>query len=369
MASLLDLARHGQSVWLDFIDRNLVVNGGLQRLVDGGVTGVTTNPTIFHKAISGSRDYDETIRELLEQRHNIDESELCEALMVSDVQMAADVLRSVYDRTQGRDGYVSIEVAPDLAYSIERTVASAHRLWTAVARPNVMIKVPGTAEGVRAFERLTAEGLNVNVTLLFSVARYEEVVRAWARGLSRNAHPESIASVASFFVSRVETKVDKKLDALGTPEAAKLRGRIAVANAKVAYQRFQALLKEPQIAEQLKRGARPQRPLWASTGTKDPSYSDVLYVESLIGPDTVNTLPPETLDAFLYHGQARYSLEADADVARRDLDALRAVGVDLDAITRELESEGVASFIDSWNKLLATLKEKRFAVAKDFAGQ
>jgi transaldolase len=222
---------------------------------------------------------------------------------------------------------------------------------------------------VRAFERLTAEGLNVNVTLLFSVARYEEVVRAWARGLSRNAHPESIASVASFFVSRVETKVDKKLDALGTPEAAKLRGHIAVANAKVAYQRFQALLKEPQIAEQLKRGARPQRPLWASTGTKDPSYSDVLYVESLIGPDTVNTLPPETLDAFLYHGQARYSLEADADVARRDLDALRAVGVDLDAITRELESEGVASFIDSWNKLLATLKEKRFAVAKDFAGQ
>jgi transaldolase len=369
MASLLDLARHGQSVWLDFIDRNLVANGGLQRLVDSGVTGVTTNPTIFHRAIGAGSDYDEAIRELLDQNHEIDQAELCEALMVGDVQMAADVLRSVYDRTQGRDGYVSLEVPPDLAYSSERTVASARHLWAAVQRPNVMIKVPGTAEGVLAFERLTADGINVNVTLLFAVTRYEEVVRAWARGLSRNPHPERLASVASFFVSRVDGKVDKKLDALGTPEAARLRGRIAVANAKVAYQRFQGLLKEPQIAEQLKRGARPQRPLWASTSTKDPSYSDVLYVESLVGPDTVNTLPPETLDAFLYHGEASYSLEADADVARRDLETLKAVGVDLDAITRELEAQGVASFKDSWEKLLETLKQRRFAVAKDFAGQ
>jgi transaldolase len=289
--------------------------------------------------------------------------------MVGDVQMAADVLRSVYDRTQGRDGYVSLEVPPDLAYSSERTVASGLHLWAAVQRPNVMIKVPGTAEGVLAFERLTAEGINVNVTLLFAVARYEEVVRAWARGLSRNPHPEKIASVASFFVSRVDSKVDKKLDAVSAPEAARLRGRIAVANAKVAYQRFQALLKEPLVAEQLKRGARPQRPLWASTSTKDPSYSDVLYVESLVGPDTVNTLPPETLDAFLYHGEASYSLETDADVARRDLETLKTVGVDLDAITRELEAQGVAAFKDSWEKLLETLKEKRFAVAKDFAGQ
>jgi transaldolase len=368
MASLLDLARHGQSVWLDFIDRNLVARGGLQRLVDSGVTGVTTNPSIFNKAIGGSRDYDEAIRELLEQNHEIDPTELCEALMVGDVQTAADVLRPVYDRTHGRDGYVSLEVPPDLAYSIERTVASAHRLWAAVQRPNVMIKVPGTAEGVRAFERLTGEGINVNVTLLFAVSRYEEALRAWARGLSRNDHPENIASVASFFVSRVDTKADKELDAMGGPEAARLRGRIAVGNAKVAYQRFQALLKEPEIAEQLKRGARPQRPLWASTSTKDPSYSDVLYVESLIGPDTVNTLPPETLDAFLYHGEASYSLEADSDVAQRDLEALKLLGVDLDAITRELESEGVASFRESWNKLLAALKQKCFAVAKDFAG-
>jgi len=368
MASLLDLARHGQSVWLDFIDRNLVANGGLQRLVDSGVTGVTTNPTIFHKAISASGDYDEAIRELLEQNHEIDSVQLCEALMVDDVQMAADVLRPVYDRTQGRDGYVSLEVPPDLAYNIERTVVSGHHLWTAVERPNVMIKVPGTAEGVCAFERLTAEGINVNVTLLFGVTRYEEVVRAWARGLSHNSHPERIASVASFFVSRVDSKVNKKLDAMSTPDTARLRGRTGVSNAKVAYQRFHALLKEPEIAEQLKRGARPQRPVWASTGTKDPRYSDVLYVESLIGPDTVNTLPPETLDAFLYHGEASYSLESDTDIAQRDLESLNAAGIDLDAITRELETEGVTSFSESWSKLLATLNEKRFAVAKDFAG-
>ena len=369
MGSLLDLARHGQSVWLDFIDRNLMTRGGLQRLVDSGITGVTTNPSIFNKAIGGSRDYDEAIRELLEQNHEIDPAQLCEALMVGDVQMAADVLRPVYERTQGRDGYVSLEVPPDLAHDLERTLTSAHRLWSAVQRPNVMIKVPGTAQGVHAFERLTADGVNVNVTLLFAVARYEEVVRAWARGLSRNRTPQSIASVASFFVSRVDAKVDKKLDTIAGPEAARLRGRIAVANAKAAYRCFHALLKEPEIAAQLKRGARPQRPLWASTSTKDPSYSDVLYVESLIGPDTVNTLPPETLDAFLYHGEASYSLEADIDVAQRDLDALKRLGVDLDAITSELEDEGVASFHESWNKLLAALNEKRFAVAKDFAGQ
>ena len=369
MASLHDLARLGQSVWLDFIDRNLVADGGLQRLVDGGLTGVTTNPTIFHKAIGDGRDYDETIRELLDQNHDIDETGVCEALMITDVQMAADVLRPVYERTQGRDGYVSLEVPPDLAFSVERTVSTAHRLHQAVSRPNVMIKVPGTAEGVRAFERLTAEGVSINVTLLFSVSRYEEVMRAWARGLARNPHPEKIASVASFFVSRVDSKVDKKIDTLGTPVALRLRGRIAIANAKEAYQRFRALLAQPEIAEQIKRGARPQRPLWASTSTKDRRYSDVLYVENLIGPDTVNTLPPETLDAFLYHGEAHHSLETDADVARRDLDALREVGIDLEALTQELETEGVTAFRESWNKLLASLKEKCFEVAKDFAGQ
>jgi transaldolase len=355
-------------VWLDYIDRNLVANGALQRLVDSGVCGVTTNPTIFHKAISGGADYDEAIRELLEQDHQIQPADICEALMIADVRAAADVLRPVYERTAGGDGYVSLEVPPDLAYSVERTVAAAHHLWSAVARPNVMIKVPGTAEGVKAFERLTADGVNVNVTLLFSVTRYEEVVRAWARGMARNAHPERMTSVASFFVSRVDTKVDRQLDAVGTLQARRLKGRIAIANAKIAYQRFMTLAKEPEIAAQLKRGARPQRPLWASTSTKNPAYSDVLYVESLIGENTVNTVPPETLDAFLYHGEARHTLEADVDIARRDLDAVRALGVDLDAVTRELENEGVAGFRDSWDKLLASIRQKCFAVSKAFAG-
>lgn len=368
MASLHDLSSLGQSIWLDFIDRNLVSNGGLQRLVDSGVTGVTTNPTIFHKAISGSADYDEAIRELLEQDHQIQPADICEALMVADVQGAADVLRPVHEATQGRDGYVSLEVPPDLAYSVERTVGMAHRLHDLVARPNVMIKVPGTAEGVKAFERLVAEGVNVNVTLLFAVDRYEEIVRAWARGLARNPRPQDIASVASFFVSRVDTKVDKQLDAVGSSEAQRLKGKVAIANAKLAYQRFLGLLREPDIAAQLRRGARPQRPLWASTSAKNPAYRDVVYVESLIGRDTVDTLPPETLDAFLYHGEARSSLESDADVAARDLESLAAVGVDLAQITRDLEREGVGSFRDSWDKLLASIKEKCFAVSKAFAG-
>lgn len=368
MASLHDLSKLGQSVWLDYIDRNLVSDGGLQRLVDSGVTGVTTNPTIFHKAISGSTDYDEAIRELLQGDHQIAAADICEALMVADVQMAADILRPVYDRTDGADGYVSLEVPPDLAYSIERTIAAARHLWAVTARPNVMIKVPGTAEGVKAFERLTAEGLNINVTLLFSVDRYEQVVHAWARGLARNDNPQRIASVASFFVSRVDTKVDKRLESLDGAEGQRLKGRAAVANAKLAYQRFRRLLADPEIAAQLARGARPQRPLWASTSTKNPGYSDVLYVESLIGNDTVNTLPPQTLDAFVYHGEARHTLEADVDLAQRDLEALDALGIDLHVVTRELESEGVNAFRESWDQLLDSLKQKCFAVAKAYAG-
>jgi len=366
VASIAELNRHGQSIWLDYIDRNLLDNGGLQRLLDGGVTGVTTNPTIFHKAITGSRDYDDSIRELLESDHEIGPVELCEELMVADVQAAADVLAPVFDRTGGRDGYVSLEVPPDLAHDEAGTVATAHRLRDAAGRPNVLIKVPGTVEGVRAFERLTAEGVSVNVTLLFAVQRYEEVVRAWARGLARNRDPQRIASVASFFVSRVDGKVDKRLEALATPEAQRLKGRIAIANARLAYRRFRELMAEADIARQLARGARPQRPLWASTSTKNPAYRDVLYVESLIGPDTVNTVPPETLDAFVYHGEARATLEQDVEAAQRDIAALTALGIDLAAVTRELESEGVAAFRDSWDKLLASLKDKSFAVAKDF---
>jgi transaldolase len=360
LATLAELNRLGQSIWLDFIDRELLVKGGLQRLVERGVTGVTTNPTIFHKAIAGSAAYDEAIRVQLGRNPGLSPAALTEALIVADVQGACDVLRSVYDHSAGHDGYVSIEVAPDLAFDTEGTVDAARRLWRSVARPNLMVKVPGTAAGVAAVEKLLAAGINVNVTLLFSVARYESVVEAWVRGVERAEDRRRVASVASFFVSRVDTKADKALDALGTPEASALKGRIAIANARAAYARFRTLMAEPRVRALLEDGVRPQRPLWASTGTKNKAYSDVLYVESLIGPDTVNTLPPETLEAFLDHGSAHATL--DVEGAQRDLDALRQVGVDLDAITRELEAEGVAAFQDSWNQLVAGLGEKARAL-------
>ena len=356
MASIAELNRHGQSLWLDFIDRDLLSQGGLQRLVERGVSGVTTNPTIFHKAISSGAAYDASIRTLLARRPGLAGLALTEALVIADVQAAADSLRPVYDRTAGHDGYVSIEVPPDLAFQAEATVSVAHRLWQSVDRPNLMVKVPGTAPGVSAFERLVGDGVNVNVTLLFGVARYEEVVRAWARGLQRCPHPRTLASVASFFVSRVDTKVDKALEAIGSPQALALRGRIAIANARAAYAKFRSLMAEREIHRLLENGVRPQRPLWASTGTKNKAYSDVLYVESLIGPDTVNTVPPDTLEAFVEHGNVQSTLEIDD--GQRELQALRALGVDLDAITRELEAEGVASFQDSWDKLLASVEQK-----------
>jgi transaldolase len=320
------------------------------------VSGVTTNPTIFHKAITGGSAYDASMRKALVRAPGLQPLALTEALVVADVQAAADILRPVYDRTAGHDGYVSIEVPPDLAFQAETTVTVAHQLWQSVDRPNLMVKVPGTAPGVAAFERLVGDGININVTLLFGVARYEEVVRAWARGLRRCPHPRTLASVASFFVSRVDTKVDKALDAIGSPQAQALKGRIAVANARAAYARFRSLMAERDMRELLESGVRPQRPLWASTGTKNKAYSDVLYVETLIGADTVNTLPPDTLEAFLDHGQVRPTLEADD--GQRDLDALRALGVDLDAITGALEAEGVAAFQDSWDKLLASIEQK-----------
>jgi len=363
MASLHELNRLGQSVWLDFIDRNLLDKGGLTRLVEAGVSGVTTNPTIFHKAITGSGDYDASIRALIARDPSMSAEQVTEALMVADVQAAADTLRPVYERTNGADGYVSLEVPPDLAFDAPGTVHMAHQLWKAVDRRNVMIKVPGTREGVEAFETLTADCINVNVTLLFAVSRYEEVVRAWARGLARAPQPQAVASVASFFVSRVDGKVDKQLDAIGSPQAQALKGRIAIANARWAYERFQALRRDASVAVLLQRGARPQRPLWASTSTKNPAYRDVLYVETLIGADTVNTLPPETLDAFLDHGEARGTISQDMVRVHADLAALRPLGIDLDAVTAELEREGVASFADSWIKLLDGVKAKCAEVA------
>ena len=364
MASLHELNQLGQSVWLDFIDRNLLSKGGLTRLVEAGVSGVTTNPTIFENAITDRRDNDASIRALIARKPSMLAEQVTEALMVADVQAAADTLRPVHERSAGADGYVSLEVPPDLAFDAAGTVRMAHQLWKAVDRRNVMIKVPGTREGVEAFETLTADGINVNVTLLFAVSRYEEVVQAWARGLARAAQPQSVASVASFFVSRVDSKVDKQLDAIGTPQAQALKGRIAIANARWAYERFQALRQDRAIAALLERGVRPQRPLWASTSTKNPAYRDVLYVETLIGADTVNTLPPDTLDAFLDHGEASATIAQDMPRVRDDLAALRPLGIDLDEVTAQLEREGVASFADSWIKLVEGVKAKCAQVAE-----
>jgi transaldolase len=367
MSRLIDLYQAGQSAWLDYIDRNLLINGGLKILVNAGLRGVTTNPAIFLKAITTGREYDAAIRDLLQAYPAIDAATLYEWLVIQDVQMAADILQPVYASSDGADGYVSVEVSPHLAHNTKGTLEAARHLWKSIGRGNVMLKVPATREGLPAIEQLIAEGIPVNATLLFSVARYEEVWRAYSRGVSRNSAPGKVASVASFFVSRIDGKVDPLLVQIGTPKALGLRGKIAIANAKMAYQRFQKLLAEPPFSEQRSRGARVQRVLWGSTSTKDPGYSDVRYVESLIGADTVNTIPPATLDAFQDHGVVQPALQEDGDEARRTLAGLEALGINFDTLLQELEKEGIAAFVDAHDRLLVELKEKCFAVAKHFA--
>jgi len=355
MSKLKELGAAGQSVWLDFIRRDMVTNGELAALVDEGVTGVTSNPSIFQAAIAGSDLYDEDIAAA-----EGDSLAVFEALAIADVQGAADVLRGVYDATEGFDGYVSLEVSPTLADDTEGTIADAHRLWNRVNRPNLMIKVPATTAGIVAIEELIAAGLNVNATLMFSMADYEAVAMAYVRGAERTKYPERVASVASFFVSRVDNKIDPALDAIGTDEALALRGMAAVANAKLAYRRYQEIFEGPPFAAARARGAKPQRALWASTSTKNPAYSDVLYVDELIGPNTVNTIPPATVDAFRDHGTIdATALTSDVDAAEQYFEALAALGVDVDAITEELQVEGVASFADAFSGLLATIEAQQ----------
>jgi transaldolase / glucose-6-phosphate isomerase len=356
-----ELAAEGQSIWLDYIQRNLIRSGELKRLVEeDGIRGVTSNPTIFEKAIAGSTDYDEALRALLAKDPNAEVGKLYEPLAIEDIQMAADVLRSVYDATSGDDGYVSLEVSPHLAHDTQGTISEAKRLRAAVDRPNIMIKVPGTPEGVPAFEQLIADGVNVNVTLMFSMGHYEAVARAYVKGLERCANPAKVASVASFFVSRVDTAVDKALESLGTQQALSLLGKIAIANSKIVYQRFLQIFHGEGFAALRQRGARVQRPLWASTGTKNPKYSDVLYVENLIGPETVNTLPPETLNAFKDHGRIiSDAVRENLDEAAAALGRLKAVGIDLNAITEKLQQDGVAAFAASFDQLMAALEKKR----------
>jgi transaldolase/transaldolase/glucose-6-phosphate isomerase len=359
MNPLRQLRDHGQSIWLDDIRRSLMTSGELRSLIEeDGLRGMTSNPTIFEKSISGTSDYDESLRKIMEEDRRLGVKEVYEKLAIEDIQMATNALGSVYDATSGEDGYVSLEVSPELANDTDATIAEAERLWQAVDHPNLMIKVPATPAGLPAFETLIANGVNVNVTLMFSLRHYEDVAQAYIRGLSRAKHPETMASVASFFVSRVDTMVDKALESNGSDEALALRGKIAVANARVTYKRFEEIFYGEPFEELKARGARVQRPLWASTSTKNPDYRDVLYVDELIGPDTVNTLPPATLDAFRDHGVVRPTLTEDVDQARAQVDRLKELGVDFDAITEKLQVDGVAAFAKSFDDLLGSLKTK-----------
>ncbi len=371
------LQDHGQSVWLDFLSRSFVADGGLQKLVeDDGVQGVTSNPSIFEKAIGHSADYDESIRRALHARDR-SVAELYECLAVEDIKHAADILRPVFEARHGADGFVSIEVSPYLAVDTRRSIDEAGRLWHEVDRKNLMVKIPATPEGLPAIRALTAEGINVNITLLFSQQVYDQVAEAYLSGLEAFAGNgrdlSRIASVASFFVSRIDTAADKLLDeriakANDPDEKARLstlKGKVAIANAKLAYQRYKRLFAGERWSRLRAKGARPQRLLWASTGTKNKAYRDVLYVEELIGRDTVNTMPPATLDAFREHGRVRDTLEQDIEDAERVLRDLDRAGISLDAVTTQLVEEGVHLFADASDKLLAAVAGKRAAFLRE----
>jgi transaldolase/transaldolase/glucose-6-phosphate isomerase len=359
MGKLHDLHNHGQSVWLDFIRRDMLSNGELETMVADGIRGLTSNPAIFKNAIGGSDLYDNAIAAAVAAATDASPLSVYEGLAVADIQDAADALRSVYDESGGDDGYVSFEVSPNLATNTAGTLEEAHRLWALVNRPNLMIKVPATQEGIPAIEELIAAGINVNATLMFSLQDYEDVAQAYVRGIRRADSPEKIASVASFFVSRVDSSTDAALDKNGSEAALAQRGKAAVANAKLAYARYCEIFEGPDFADQVDRGARAQRVLWASTGVKNPAYSDVLYVEPLIGPNTVNTMPPATIDAFVDHGEvANADLVNNVDVARNDIAVLADFDVDFDEITAELKTAGVKSFQDSFEDLLAAVSDK-----------
>jgi transaldolase len=353
----------GQFVWLDYLSRRLITGGGLQRLIDrDGLGGVTSNPTIFNAAIGGSADYDSSLHRAVVANANLDNVAVAEALIVEDIQLAADVLRPVYEDTGGANGFVSLEVWPRFAYDTGATIAEARRFWQVVARPNVMIKVPATQEGIQAVEALTADGINVNITLMFSLEHYEAVAHAYLQGIDRHPHPDRVVSVASVFVSRLDVAADRLLEAIGSPEALALRGKIALANARRVYGRFRNIFYGERFDGLRRRGARIQRPLWASTGAKNPSYSDVLYLEGLIGPDTITTAPPATLDAFRDHGRVRVTLGddwEDSGGAEAVLAKAAALGLNVRAITEQLQVDAVRAFTTSTDELLATLGEKR----------
>lgn len=366
MNRLLRLEAFGQSLWLDYIERALLANGGLERLIrDDGISGVTSNPAIFEKAMSKHAEYDAAIALLA--RRGLTAQAIYESLAIEDVSRAADQLRGVYKTSHRRDGYVSFEVSPQLAHDTAATVVEAKRLWHRVSRPNLMIKVPATQAGLPAIRQLIAAGININVTLLFSVARYREVAESYLAGLedrlANGGAIDHLASVASFFLSRIDTLVDGYLDRDGRAQAKTLRGRAAIACARLAYQEYQGLLRGARWQALAAHGAHPQRLLWASTSTKDPAYDDVMYVEALIGSDTINTMPPETVTAYRDHGNPQLRLEQELDAARALPGQLAVLGVELDAVGDELECQGVQKFIEPYERLLATLARRASELA------
>ncbi|MBS0478679.1 MAG: transaldolase [Proteobacteria bacterium] len=369
MGRLNDLEKMGQAVWLDFIDRKLLAEGGLKKLVEeDGVTGVTSNPAIFEKAMGHGDAYDAELADFDRNHHDASPMARYEYLAIRDIRDAADTLRPVYDRLDGRDGYVSMEVSPYLAQDTDGTAAEAERLWREVDRPNLMIKIPGTPQGVPAIAASIDKGVNINVTLLFGIEAYKAVAMAYVEGLEKRASRgdpiDKVASVASFFVSRIDTKIDDAIDAgTGGDEAKALKGKVAIANAKMAYQWYLDFVKSDRWQALAAKGAMPQRLLWASTGTKNPDYSDVLYLDTLIGKDTVNTVPPKTMDAFRDHGTVAETLTHDVDGSRRVLAEAERLGLDLRGVTDELVEEGVHAFAKSFDTLLASIAAKHPAEA------
>jgi transaldolase len=364
MSKMNELAELGQSVWFDYIRRSLITSGELKDLVAQGLRGVTSNPSIFEKAIAGSADYDSDLEQLINSNKTI--HEIYESLALVDIALAAAQLKPVYESTQGRDGFVSLEVNPDLANNTEKTIFEAKRLFEALNRPNVMIKVPATPAGLPAIAELIASGVNVNVTLIFGLDNYKAVAEAYLRGLEKLAQTgpsisgghrvDRVASVASFFVSRVDTAVDRALEKIGNTE---LQGKIAVANSKIAYDEYRKIFSGSRWDSLATKGARVQRVLWASTSTKNPSYPQNLYVDELIGPNTVNTLPPATLKSFMAHGVVSETLTKGVAEARKQIEQLADLGIDLNKITQDLQDEGVAAFAKSFESLIACIAEKR----------
>ncbi len=367
--TLQQLHDYGQSPWIDFISRELLTSGQLKELIEQGIVGETSNPTIFQQAIGTGDDYDEELRQLAQAGKSV--SEIYDSLVLGDIRAAATILRPIYDQTNGRDGYVSIEEPPDMAYDTQKAIEEAGRLFTQLNLPNIMIKIPGTHEGIPAMQQVISEGINVNVTLVFSLDNYRKVAQAYIAGLEARAAAgkpiDMIASVASFFVSRVDTAVDQRLDELisyNTHEQRKrelkaLLGKAAIANAKLAYVAYQEIFSGPRWEALARKGARTQRCLWASTSTKNPAYRDILYAEELIGPDTVDTMPLSTIEAFLDHAHVARTLDQDVEKARADYAAIERAGISMEKVTLRLQQEGVQKFADSFNQLIDTISTKR----------